>query len=96
MASATRDELYQAIVSVGLTKAIELGLLDGALGEAGGAPYVLPAATLTAMGGVKKAAAVADQGALTVTDIAGAQTAVTALVAKVNAILVSQRAAGQI
>lgn len=40
--------------------------------------------------------AIANQGALTVADIAAAQTAVNALVAKVNAILVALRAAGVI
>ena len=96
MASATREELYQAIVSVGLTEAIKLGLLDGALGEPGGEAYVLPAATTTVIGGVMKGAAVANQAALTVTTIEEAQTAITALVTKVNALLASQRGAGQI
>lgn len=96
MASATRDDLIKALATGGLTGAIKVGAMDGALGQAGGAAYVLPAATLTVLGGVKKAAAVADQTALTVTDIATAQTAITALVAKINALLASERAAGQI
>lgn len=96
MASTTREELYEKISKIGLLSAIKEGLLDGALGEASGEDYVLPAATTTVIGGVKKASAVADQGALVVTDIATAQTAITSLVSKVNALLVSQRAAGQI
>lgn len=55
-----------------------------------------PVATATVAGNVKKAAAVADQAALTVTDIATAQTAVTALTSKINALLASLRAAGQL
>jgi hypothetical protein len=38
--------------------------------------------------------AIANQGALTVTDIATAQTAITALVSKINAILAALRSAG--
>lgn len=53
-------------------------------------------ATATVNGTVKKAAAVADVPAQTVTDIATAQTAVNVLVAKINALLASQRAAGQL
>ena len=56
----------------------------------------IPAATTTTAGAVKKSAAVADQGALTVTDIATAQTAVNALVAKINALLAAERASGQL
>lgn len=53
-------------------------------------------ATATVNGTVKKGAAVADVPAQTVTDIATAQTAVNVLVAKINALLASQRAAGQL
>lgn len=55
-----------------------------------------PIATTATAGNVKKAAAVADQAALTVTDIATAQTAVNALTAKVNALLAALRAAGSL
>lgn len=96
MASATRDDLIKALAQGGLTGAVKNGALDGALGQPGGAAYVLPAATLTVLGGVKKGAAVVDIPAQTVTDIAGAQTAINALVAKINALLASERAAGQI
>lgn len=53
-------------------------------------------ATTTVNGTVKKATAVADQTTLVVTDIATAQTAVNALVAKINALLAVQRTAGQL
>lgn len=65
-----------------------------------GATYTLPAATTAVLGGVKKAVAVADQGALTVTgaDAAAvatsATTAVVALTTKVNALLAALRTAG--
>ena len=55
-----------------------------------------PVATTSVAGVVKKSAAVADQGALTVTDIATAQTAINALVAKINALLAAERASGQL
>lgn len=96
MASATRTDLIKALAQGGITGAINNGAFDGALGEAGGEAYVLPAATLTVLGGVKKGAAVPDIPAQTVTDIATAQTAINVLVAKVNALLASARAAGQI
>jgi hypothetical protein len=66
----------------------------------GGAAYTLPAATTAVLGGVKKAVAVADQGALTVTGAdatavaASATTAVGALTTKVNALLAALRTAG--
>lgn len=67
-----------------------------------GAGYVLPAATTTALGGVKMAAAVANQAAVTVAgaDVAALVTSTNAalatVVAKINALLASQRAAGQL
>jgi len=96
MSSATREELYTSLATIGLMGSVKEGKLDGALGEAGGEAYVLPAATTTVIGGVLKAAPVVNQEALTVTSIEEAQTAITALVTKINAILASQRTAGQI
>lgn len=55
-----------------------------------------PVATTTVAGTVRRATAVPDQAALTVTDIATAQTAVNALVAKINALLAASRTAGQL
>lgn len=63
--------------------------------SAGTVASVAPATT-TVNGTVKKAAAVADQAALIVTDIATAQTAVNALVSKINALLAASRTAGQL
>lgn len=66
--------------------------------EGGG--YTLPAATTTVLGGVKQAAAVANQSALTVSgaDAAAvatsATTAVQALTTKLNAALAALRTAG--
>lgn len=65
-----------------------------------GAPYdpqpfvVVTGGSAGSVGVVTKQAAIANQGALTVSDIATAQTAVTALVSKVNAILGALRSAG--
>lgn len=74
--------------------------IDNILSMISGASYTLPAATTAVLGGVKKAVAVADQGALTVTgaDAAAVATsataAVVALTAKVNALLAALRTAG--
>lgn len=65
-------------------------------GALAGTVAAAPAATTTTAGVVKKSAAVPDQTALTVTDIATAQTAVTALVTKINALLAASRTAGQL
>lgn len=72
---------------------LEAAYYDGA---ASGDTPVAPAATTSVAGVVKQSAAVANQGALTVTDIATAQTAVNALVAKINALLAAERASGQL
>lgn len=67
----------------------------------GGASYTLPAATATALGGVKQSAATADQAAVTVAgaDVAALVTstnsALATIVAKINAILAAERTAGQ-
>lgn len=49
-------------IRVGIAPAVreELDRLEGMIDGAGGEPYVLPAASPTALGGVKQAAAVAD------------------------------------
>lgn len=65
-------------------------------GLAAGTVSNVPLATTAVAGTVKKATAVADQAALTVTDIATAQTAVNALTAKINAFLAASRTAGQL
>lgn len=69
---------------------VTVATLDDISGDA----YVLPAATTTDLGGVKKSAAVAEVPAQTVTDIATAQAAVTALETNQNAILTALKAAG--
>lgn len=93
MAIATRDELIEALALLGVVGTARNGDLD-ALFNGGG--YVLPVATTAVVGGVKKATAVADLAAQTVTDIATAQTAVTAIVNKINALLAASRTAGQL
>lgn len=90
MAITTRTELIETLTLLGVVGAAREGLLDAMFG---GGP--ITPATTTVVGGVKQAASIANQGALTVTDIATAQTAITALVAKVNAILAGQKTAGQ-
>ncbi|GGH32603.1 head fiber protein [Klebsiella phage KL01] len=67
-----------------------------------GAGYALPAATTAALGGVKMAAAVANQAATTVSgaDVAAlvtsTNTALASIVSKINALLAAQRTAGQL
>lgn len=89
MAITTRDELIKELTLIGLIGAARNGDLDAMFG-------VTPVATTAVVGGVKQTTAIANQAALTVTDIATAQTAVTALVAKVNALLAAQRVSGQL
>lgn len=91
MAVTDRASLVESLSRFGTIGSAREGNLDALFS---GTPT--PAATLSTLGTVKKAAAVADIPAQTVTDIATAQTAITALVTKVNAVLASQRAAGQI
>lgn len=55
-----------------------------------------PTATTTAAGTVKKGAAVADETTANATDLATAQALANALKVKMNALLVSLRAAGHI
>jgi len=93
MAITTRAELIETLSLLGVMGAAREGLLD-AMFAAGG--YTLPAASTTVVGGVKKAVAVPDLAAQTVTDIATAQTAITAIVTKLNALLAASRTAGQL
>jgi hypothetical protein len=93
MAIANRDELIEVLATNGVMGAARNGDLDALFA----APStIIPAATTTVVGGVRKATAVADLAAQTVTDIAGAQTAVNAIVTKLNALLAAQRVAGQL
>lgn len=89
MAIANRADLIETLALIGLMGAVRNGDLDAMFQGA-------PLATTGVAGSVKKATAVADQGALTVTDIATAQTAVNTLIAKVNELLAAQRVAGQL
>lgn len=89
MAIANRAELIETLALIGLMGAARNGDLDAMFG-------VTPVATTSVVGGVKQTTAIVNQAALTVTDIATAQTAVTALVAKVNALLAAQRVSGQL
>lgn len=92
MAITTRDELVEALSLIGIAGLARAGELD-ALFNPGGA---VPDATTAVAGKVKKSAAVPNLAAQTVTDIATAQTAITAIVTKLNALLASQRTAGQL
>ena len=71
-------------IRVGIAPAVreELDRLEGMIEGAGGEPYVLPAATAAALGGVKQAAAVADAAGEQVTK------------AEFDALLAALRAAG--
>ncbi len=62
-------------------KSAQIGTLIQDLQNTGGSSYVLPAATTTVIGGVKKAAVQADSDA---TDVAGLVTDFNALLAKLR------------
>ncbi|MNC11129.1 hypothetical protein D3C75_588190 [compost metagenome] len=91
MAIANRNDLVETLSLIGLMGAARQGDLDGLF-----TPVPMAAATTAALGSVKKAVAVPDLAAQTVTDIATAQTAVTAIVTKLNALLAASRTAGQL
>ena len=59
-----------------------------------GTSYTLPAATATALGGVKLASYVANTGTSTATDVTTAVTDLNTLATNVNAILAALQAAG--
>lgn len=89
MAITTRAELIETLALLGVMGAAREGLLDAMFQGA-------PAATTSVAGSVKQSAAVANLAAQTVTDIATAQTAITAIVNKLNALLAAERTAGQL
>jgi hypothetical protein len=91
MTIATRDDLVEVLALLGVMGAARNGDLDALFT---GGP--IPAATTSVIGGVKKAVAVPDLAAQTVTDIATAQTSITAIVNKLNALLAASRTAGQL
>lgn len=90
--ASNRSELVETLALHGVVGSALLGELD-ALFVGSNPP---PAATTSALGVVKQSAAVANLGAQTVTDIAGAQTAITAIVNKINALLAAERTSGQL
>lgn len=92
MTIATRADLIDTLALIGIMGAARNGDLD-ALFEGGSAPA---AATTSVAGVVKQSAAVPNLAAQTVTDIATAQTAINAIVTKLNALLAAQRTAGQL
>lgn len=87
-----RDSLIEVLSLLGLVGAARNGDLDALF--AGAAP--LPPASTSALGAVKQTAAVANLAAQTVTDIATAQTAINAIVTKLNALLAAERTSGQL
>lgn len=90
MAIETRDELIEVLSLIGVMGAARNGDLDALFEPAVGQ------AELTVSGVVRQSAAVANLAAQTVTDIATAQTAITAIVNKLNALLAAERVAGQL
>lgn len=92
MAISTRDELVEALALIGITGLARSGDLDSLFESGAG----VPDATTIIAGKVKKSAAVPNLAAQTVTDITTAQTAINAIVTKLNALLSAQRAAGQL
>lgn len=91
MAITTRDELIKELSLIGVIGAARNGDLDSLFGAG-----PIPTATATVIGGVKQTTAIADLAAQTVTDIATAQTAITAIVNKLNALLAAERVSGQL
>lgn len=87
-----RDSLVEVLASIGVIGAARNGDLDALF--AGSAP--LPPASTSALGAVKQTAAVPNLAAQTVTDIATAQTAINAIVTKLNALLSAERTSGQL
>lgn len=92
MAITTRQELIEQLALFGVTGLARHGDLDSIFGAT--APPT--PATTSALGVVKQSAAVANLGAQTVTDIATAQTAINAIVTKLNALLAAERTSGQL
>jgi hypothetical protein len=90
--ASNRSELVETLALHGVVGSAMLGELDALF--AGSTPPT--AATTSALGVVKQSAAVANLGAQTVTDITTAQTAINAIVAKINAILAAERTSGQL
>lgn len=90
--ASNRSELVETLALHGLVGSAVLGELDSLF--AGSTPPTQ--ATTSALGVVKQSAAVANLSAQTFTDIAGAQTAVNAIVAKINALLAAERTSGQL
>ncbi|AFC85905.1 head fiber protein [Frateuria aurantia] len=62
--------------------------------DASGSSYTLPAATSSALGGVKEGAYVANAGESTATDVAGAVTSINAVATQLNALIASLQASG--
>lgn len=91
MAITNRAALIEHLSLLGVMGAARNGDLDGLFTAAS-----VPAATTSVAGTVKQSAAVANLAAQTVTDIATAQTAINAIVAKLNALLAAERTAGQL
>lgn len=92
MAITTRNELIAALALVGITGLAREGDLDSLFTPGAS----VPDATTSVSGLVKKSSAVPNLTAQTVTDIATAQTAINAIVTKLNALLSAQRTAGQL
>lgn len=90
--ATSRVELIETLALHGVVGAARLGELDALFASA--TPPTL--ATTSAYGVVKQTSAVANLGAQTVTDIATAQTAINAIVAKLNALLAAERTSGQL
>lgn len=91
MAITTRNELVESLALIGVSGLARTGDLDVLF-----AGSSVPEATTAVSGTVKKAASVPNLAAQTVTDIATAQTAINAIVTKLNALLTAQRTAGQL
>lgn len=91
MAITNRADLIETLTLIGVMGAARNGDLDALF-----SPASVPAATTSVNGTVKQTAAVANLAAQTVTDIATAQTAINAIVNKLNALLTAERTSGQL
>lgn len=83
------------LAAVGIAPQAASVIMRAIAEAASGGGYTLPAASSAAIGGVKMAANVANAGASSATDVAGAVADLNALATKFNAALAGMQAAGQ-
>lgn len=83
------------LAAVGIAPQAASVIMRAIAEAAAGGGYTLPAASASTIGGVKVAANVANAGASSATDVAGAVADLNALTTKFNTALAGMQAAGQ-